>query len=536
MEADGFDDALRAWTKGDAERALALVETLPQSEAALPRAALLRARALLRLRRTREATMLLESLLPAQLTADEQATAAALLGTAYSRSGDVERGLATLHEAARVTAAADAATRSEVALGIALSHYQRRDLAAAEDALRGVDPACGMTYARALECRGWIAKTRNDFSAAVAAFDASLGQLDRIPEKNPFLEANVVATLAYIAVELLDFERWEAVMERAERVPWDSSGLEYYRFWLEMTRSMADEIVGRPRAALQAARNAAAYAPSAAFRLFAECRRAAVLFSYGELLGFEDLAAAIRAELASVDLRLLHAFEEINLPVVVAETLALIGDGAGAAAALHRLDTMTPSQLALLHDEPMKRAYFAFVEGLVADAGHDSFRAQHRYREALRGFTAIGMARRVLLAALRLAGLTREPALLALVRERARALPAASWIRAQSARLSAWSEDPLLAGLTRAEREVLELLYEGKSTAQIAAARGRSAQTIRNTVSKLLRAFAVDNRQALIKECAARGAFPPASSSPPPGTAQVTETETGSASGSRPED
>jgi DNA-binding CsgD family transcriptional regulator len=502
-----FDEALQAWLAGDAEGCLLLCERLGDAEAAAPHAMLLRARALLRLRRSRDAIALLESPPRADATAGEAATAAMLLGTAYARSGDVERGLAILADASRSAAGADASVRSEIALGIGLAHYQRRDFARAEAALDEVGPDSDIVYARALEARGWIAKVRNDFPAAVAAFEASLEQLERCRQFDRFLEANLVTALGYIAVELLDFPRWAALQDRARRVRWDANGLEYYRFWFEMNRSMADEVEGRPREALHAARDAAAGAPSSAFRLFAECRRAAVLFSYGELLGFEDLAASIRAEFGAIDLRLLHAFEEINLAVVVAETLALIGDGAGAAAALRRLDTLSATQLALLHDEPMKRAYLAFVEGLVADANSDAFRAQHRYRDAFRAFTTIGMTRRALLAALRLGELNGDDEARAYVEERARTLPASSWIRARSARFGAWETDPLLGELTRAEREVLLLLNEGKSTAEIAAIRFRSPQTIRNTVSKLLQAFAVDNRQALIKECARRGAF-----------------------------
>lgn len=510
MATRGLDEALRAWLTGDAEGTLAACAVLDRAEAASPHAILLRVRALLRLRRTRDAIALLESPQLAGAGAAEAATAEMLLGTAYARSGDVQRGLAILREAANLPGAADAAIRSEIALGIALAYYQRHDFDAAATALDGVDPASDIVYARALECRGWIAKCRNDFGAAVAAFEASLEQLDRCRQFDRFLEANLVATLSYIAVELLDFARWNALLERAGRVHWDASGLEYNRFWLDMNRSMADEIAGRPRDALHAARSAALSAPSAAFALFAQCRRAAVLFSYGELLGFEDLAASIRAEFESIDLRVLHAFEEVNLPIVVAETLALIGDGAGAAAALHAVDTMSPPQLSLLHDEPMKRAYFAFVEGLVADANNEALRAQHRYRDALRVFTEIGMTRRALHAALRLGQLNGDPVLHAFVEEHARALPATSWIRTESARAAAWRDDPLLAELTRAEREVLELLYEGKSTAEIAAVRDRSPQTIRNTISKLLRTFAVDNRQALVNECSRRGAFPQA--------------------------
>ncbi len=508
MLTSGYDGAFAAWLAGDAERVLALCVALPAGEATTVRAMVLRARALLRLRRTREAIALLESRPVVEATGDEGATATMLLGTAYGRSGDVERGLAILGDASRRASQADPSIRSEIALGIALAHYQRREFERAELALRDVDPGSDLIYARALECRGWIAKVQNDFRAAVAAFEASLAQLDRCRQFDRFLEANLVTTLGYIAVELLDFTRWDALRERARMMSWESPGVQYYRFWFEMNRSMAHEIAGRPRDALQAARNAAACAPSDAFGLFAHCRRAAVLFSYGELLGFEDLAAFIRAEFEAIDLRLLHAFEEINLPVVVAETLALIGDGAGASAALHRLDTLSPAQLALLHDEPMKRAYLSFVEGLAADANSDAFSAQHRYRDALRVFTDIGMTRRAILAALRLGELNGDPELLAFVEDYARTLPGASWIRTRATRFAAWQTDPVLANLTRAEREVLELLHEGKSTAEMAAIRGRSTQTIRNTVSKLLRTFSVDNRQALIKECSSRGAFP----------------------------
>ena len=502
-------EAERAWVEGDATRCLALCEGLGPAEAGVPAAALLRARALLRLRRARDVIALLETWAGEGRTTQESLISAMLLGTAYARSGDVERGLAILDDVTRRASQADVATRSEIALGRALAHYQRRDFACAEQALREVDPASGIVYARALECRGWIAKVLNDFPTSIAAFEGSLVQLERCGQFDRLLEANLVTTTAYIAVELLDVGRWVALRERARRIRWDVPGLEYYRFWFEMNRSMADEIEGRPREALQAARDAAACAPSDAFRLFAVCRRASVLFSYGELLGFEDLAASIRAEFDAINLRLLHAFEEVNLAVVVAETLASIGAGPDATATLRRLDTLAPEQLALLHDEPMKRAYAAFVDGCVADANGETFRAQHRYRDAFRAFSAIGMTRRALLAALRLGELTGEPEMLAFVDEHARALPAASWIRARVTRLAVWQTDALLGGLTRAERDVLRLLYEGKSTAEIAATRGRSAQTIRNTISSLLRTFGVDNRQALVKACSARGAFQP---------------------------
>jgi len=52
---------------------------------------------------------------------------------------------------------------------------------------------------------------------------------------------------------------------------------------------------------------------------------------------------------------------------------------------------------------------------------------------------------------------------------------------------------------------VLKLLCDGKTTREIASLRRRSAQTIRNTVSRILRAFAVPDRAALVRECVRRG-------------------------------
>ena len=508
-----YADACRAWSAGDAERTLELCAQLRSLDAGgTDDVALLHARALLRLRRGGDAIAQLLERFPAAAAGEGPLTARMLLGTAYVRSGEVARGIAILTSAASAATTVPPILRSEIALGIALGAYAQHDFPAAERALEGVDPDSDIVAARAAELRGWIAKSRNEFAAAVTHFEAALDALDRAQQFDRFLEGNLVMVLGYVAAELLDFERWARVEQRARRVRWDATGLGYYRYWVEMNRSMMDEIAGRPREALQAARSASEHAPSNAFRIFAQCRRAAVLFAYGELLGYEDLAASIRREFEAVDLDSLHEFEEINLPAVVAETLALIGDETGALAARSRIDTMSPAHVALLTDEPMKRAYLAFVEGVVADANRDAFTAQHRYRDAFRAFRALGMTRRALIAGMRLAELIGDEDALAYADAETRTLPPQSWIRERYTRTASWQQEPLLAQLTRAERDVLALVYEGKSTADIAAGRGRSTQTIRNTVSKLLKTFSVDSRPALIRACMQRGVFeaPPA--------------------------
>jgi DNA-binding CsgD family transcriptional regulator len=423
------------------------------------------------------------------------------------RSGDAERGLVMLHDAAHHAGASDTTLRSEIALGIALARYNAGDLVDAEAELDRVDRGSDVVYARSLELRGWIAKRRGDLSAAAESFEAALAQLDRSRQRDRYAEASVVTALGNIAIELLDETRWDAMRQRGDRIVWDGEPMAYYRFWHAMNRSMGDETYGRPREALHAARKAAAAAPSDAFRIFAHCRRAAVLLAYDELLGYEDLAATIRAEFDAIDLGALHAFEEVNLPAVIVATLASIGDAAGAAAALGRLNALSPAQLAVLNDEPLERGYLVYVEALVADANGDTFSAQHGYRDALRAFRETGAVRRAVVAALSLVDLNADESAQRYVDEYVARLPTESWLRVRAAKASERRDDPLLAELTRAEREVLELLYEGRSTADIAAIRGRSPQTIRNTVSTLLKAFGVDNRAALISECRRRSLF-----------------------------
>ena len=510
MTAEGtrFADAERAWLDGDAERCLALCDLVASDgNAGNEVVAVLRARALLRLRRAPEAIALLAQRTGAAVRRDDDSVATMLLGTAYVRSGAAERGLALLHDASRTASAHDVALRSEIALGIALARYNAGDLAAAERELERVHAGSEVVFARALELRGWIAKRRGDFSGAAGCFEAALAELDRSRQHDRFAEASIVTALGNIAIELLDETRWNAMQRRGERVVWDGEAMEYYRFWHDMNRSIGDETYGRPREALHAARKAAAAAPSDAFRIFAHCRRAAVLLAYDELLGYEDLAATIRAEFDAIDISTLHAFEEVNLPAVIVATLASIGDAAGATSALERLTALSAPQLALLTNEPLERGYMRYVEALVADANRDTFSAQHGYRDAFRAFRDTGAVRRAVVAALSLVDLNADESAQRYVDAHVAQLPSESWLRVRAAKASERRDDPLFAELTRAEREVLELLYEGRSTADIAALRGRSPQTIRNTVSRLLKAFGTGNRAALISECRRRSLF-----------------------------
>lgn len=80
-----------------------------------------------------------------------------------------------------------------------------------------------------------------------------------------------------------------------------------------------------------------------------------------------------------------------------------------------------------------------------------------------------------------------------------------------------WARAPVIprAGLTRAESEVLELLLDGRSNAEIAASRGRSVRTVANQVAALFRKVGVGSRLELHARAAGTRPRGPAGGSEP---------------------
>jgi DNA-binding CsgD family transcriptional regulator len=73
-----------------------------------------------------------------------------------------------------------------------------------------------------------------------------------------------------------------------------------------------------------------------------------------------------------------------------------------------------------------------------------------------------------------------------------------------------WARAPAIdcSGLTRAESEVLDLVLGGKSNAEVASSRGRSARTIANQVAALFRKLGVGSRLELYARAAGKRAEP----------------------------
>ena len=497
---------MRAWFTGDFEGCLALCDRVrPRDVDMVSQLALLRARALLRIQRPDDAISVVSDVFVAHGTLDASLTARMLLGTAYVRRGDHRHGIEILEEAYRDSPDAHPTIRSEIALSIALGYYCLRELTAADRALDLVRADADIVHARALEHRGWIAIARSDYAAATGFFSDSIRRLDGCRHYDRFLEAQGIFALSMLAAERLDRPTWLFVEHRSDRFDWTASGLVTPQFWVGISSSMVYEVEGRTGDALRVAGDAEQLAGPSVLRLLAQCRRAAILRSAGERFAHADLVRRMRNGLDSIDVTTLQGDDKL-IPLSIAEEVAYCGDVVGARLLLKRYDAQdAPSATTALANDVRLKAARSFVDAVVADAANDRQQAHHHYREAFQIFKRVGYERRALLAALRIGEISGQTYLLDYVDRTLRKISDRSPLRARARRHDPALKDPVAAQLSHIERAVLEMVCEGKSTAEIAQARGRSTQTIRNTVSRVLTAFQVADRAALVRDCVRRG-------------------------------
>lgn len=500
-----FADARRAYYEGDPEETLVLCDAVVAAGAReRSQLAIIRVRALMKLYHYEAALACVERH-GTDFIGDDVLIARLLRGTALVRRGAADRGLAELLALRADAASAPDAVRDEIALGIALTRYVRREFDLVEEALRDVRASDRLDYVRTFMYRGYVAVQRNEYRGAVGIFKDGLAELERFGARDLGIEQNLVAAMSLIAVELLDTELWSYVDARARRCGFYKSGALHARFVFQYARSIYAETLGWPAEALRAARSCARAVSTAQERLLALCRRATVLLRYGERLAYEDLAVSIRDRFLALEPESVKNWEVTAIPLAVAEVLALMGDVSGAAAAAEfGMRDATPSA-----DEwsGPTDAYRWHVQAMLAETKGESLRARHAYRRAFRLYAELGFAHRAMIVALQSVETGPDETMLEYLEEHSRGLTTESWIVRRSAGLGARGHDTVLAQLSRSDREVLALLFEGRSTAEIAARRNRSAQTVRNTVSRLNHAFGVDNRQALVRECVRRKLF-----------------------------
>ncbi|HTD38044.1 MAG TPA: hypothetical protein VK669_11055 [Candidatus Limnocylindrales bacterium] len=421
---------MRAWFAGDFEGCLALCDRVRPSDVDMvSQLALLRARALLRLSRAQEAVAVVSGAFIAHGTLDASLTARMLLGQAYVRLGEHDRGLAMLRDAYAGADDAHPTIRSEIALNVALGYYGLRKLDEADAALELVHDGADIVHARALEYRGWVAVARTDYAAATRLFGDALRRLDGCRHYDRFLEATAIHGIALLASERLDRTAWLQAEPRAARFDWSADGLALPYHLMAIHVSVLYEAEGRIREALRATHDAERIAISPAHALYAQIRRAAILRVMRERYAHDDLVATIRRGLDELAPSSLQG-DLRWLPLALAEEIAYAGDVFGARALVKRFhDLPSPSRMSAMADDPRDEAYQLFVDAVVADAAGDLHDAHARYQRAFQIYHRIGYERRALLAALRLGELTGQTYLLEYVDRTLRKLSARSPLR-----------------------------------------------------------------------------------------------------------
>ncbi len=460
------------------------------------------ARALIRLGRNRDALSTLESL---DVAGDPRAVVVAMLrGAALLRLGEAAQGASELERV--IASGLDSGVAVEALLELTRIDLAENDHAAAAERLSRVPARFDTIGARVLEHRGFVAFAACRYDEALEAWRACLDTYAACGVVDQLIAANIAFALCLIALERIDPDVWDLARRLADQCSFLRRGPSLTAHEIHYVSSLWHDLYGRPVEALESARSCEATAPSPIGRVLARCCRAAVFFHYGERLACAEACSTIRQEFDALEDDAAALFNGTGVVAEIAETLATIGDADGAEAALARRAPPIGRPAAVL--DSYTRASDYHVKSFVADAVGETLKARHLLDQAFGEWRKIGNRRHALLAAIRLLEIGPHPEASAYADDVTRSLPPESWMRIAYVRLTQRLPSSQSVSLNRAQRDVLGMLVRGMSTAEIAKERRRSEGTTRNTISSLLQAFGVPNRQALLSEYMQRTSGP----------------------------
>lgn len=470
-----------------------------QDQGVIAEAALLRARVLVRLDRSDKAIEILRKLCFGSSCHDENVTVEMLLGTAYVRLGQLERGVNILQAAAARADRAHPTIRSELAFNLAFAHFVARRYDDAEFALADVSSASDMIYVRALDLRGWIAGARVHFDAALSWFQQACDAMACCYRRDRFAEANVLYGLALVSVELVETRAWPSIEQRIANFDWEADGLAKSHCWTAIYCSMMCELLGDGIGAVAWARTAESSVADVGYRAFALCRSAAVFRGQHETLAHLDFTIRARDAFEKVNFRNQPTDQKL-LPLFLAEEFALGGMTEEAARLLNQHRELIRPTL----PEPVDQRYTileAQVAGCVAESRGDRNDAIRAYSIAFQSYRRIGYKRRMAAVALRLARLTGNARYLAYAADALKNADPNYWMVRE---LRALTDDAAPA-LTENQRTILALVARGKTYKEIGSTLGRSWKTVNNSVEQLRVKFGAGTRGELVAEAMRRG-------------------------------
>ncbi len=345
-----------------------------------------------------------------------------------------------------------------------------------------------------------VSFARGDFDVAAERFRSSLRALAGCTRRDRYVEANVLQGLTALSAELLEADGWPALQRTIRAFDWTQDGLALPRFWVAMFASVLSEITGDSSGARTWARDAEAVAGTAAYRILAQCRMAAVfrgLREWGAHREFIDRAKELHATLSIVDLD----DDQKQLSLSLAEEMAHAGMNEDAARLMSQYkDVIAPTLRAAPGDERHAAVEIA-VEGFVCEAAGDYKAAIRLFSSSLRLHKKARYRRRASEIALHLARLTGAKRYVDYATKALDGTSPSYWMVVQLGELES-SRGP---SLTETEKAILTLLVRGRAYKEIAAARNISWKTVANHVQMLFRKFDVNSRGQLAAEALRRG-------------------------------
>jgi len=461
---------------------------------------LLRARVLLRLDRADKAIEALRSCAYTPTSLDGLLTAEMLLGTAYVRLGQHERGEALLCKAYARRDGAHSTIRAELARNLGIARYFMGRTEDAETLLADVPTDADIIHARALEYRGWITFSRGRFDLAASWFRSALTCIEQCRWHDRFVEANVLQGLTTLNAELLETAGWEAAERRIAAFDWSADGIARPRFWVSVYSSMMREALGDADGALDYARRAERHAPNAAYRAMALCWTAALFFGLRESHAHLEFTLRAKNVYDTLDTRDLGPDQQ-QLPVFIAEQLANAGKYGDAQRLMTQYnEVIAPTTTVVAGDERYDALRHA-IDGAISEARGERNGAVRSFTQALKLYVKTRYRRRAAGVALRLAHLTGAGRY---VRYAAAALRDAHprfWMVTDVASL----HGTVSPALTDNQRTILTMVAQGKTYKEIGAQLGRSWKTVNNSVEQIRSKFGAGSRAELVAEALRRG-------------------------------
>ncbi|MBV8298962.1 MAG: hypothetical protein JO083_05410 [Candidatus Eremiobacteraeota bacterium] len=486
-----------AFFQGDFERALAIADAVPTGDkAAGVELALLRARTLIRVDQADRAIEVLHAQAFTEGGLDQRVTAQMLLGAAYVRLGQVERGTAMLREISDEAQDAHPTIRAELALNLGIAWFRLHDYEKASRCLGEVPSDADIVYARALEYTGWVAQAQGDFPAAARAFHDALVALRSSAHADRYVEANVLYGLTMLVPELLLVSDWALLEPWLRRFDWSVSGVARLRFWTLIAAAMMHEVLGNIPAARAAAREAESLAVDAGSRVVALCRLAATFRAVSEPEAHAEFLARARTAYETLNVRDLLADLRL-LPLYLAEESVSGGEVDGAAALLVRYrEVVAPAANVPEREFARWSAMADSIEARIRHARGDDAGALPLFVSAFQTFSAQGYRRRAVALALLLARLTAKKRYERYAEEALCDVDPRYWMARELADLRGAGAP----ALTPTESEILAMVVRGRTYKEIAAKRHVSWKTVGHHVQALFRKFGVRSRAELAAE------------------------------------